>query len=162
MTSDGGLSLPASVLAGVEEMLLPVDDQLRRDYPGEAMSRRPVHTVYVPAHQYHSGLGRAWGELALTAVDAGGGMEALLQAADIAPELRPVVAQRVHHKLSTEPIEDLRIDFEDGYGHHETEDDDAEAAARALRTDVDAQAAPPFTGIRFKSLEAPTRERGLE
>ena len=73
------------------------------------------------------------------------------------------VWERVLDKLATEPIEDLRIDLEDGYGvrDDETEDRDAIAAARALSDAIAAEQAPAFCGIRFKSLEAATRRRGL-
>ncbi len=66
-------------------------------------------------------------------------------------------------KLAREPVEDLRIDFEDGYGSHpdDVEDAAAQAAASALAQSIAAGDAPPFFGIRFKSLEAPTRRRGL-
>lgn len=155
------LSLPAAARAEVEQMLAPVDAWLQRDYPGEDAARRPVHTVYVPADRYHAGLAQQWGERALEALEAAGGIDAMLQAVRISSDVREAVAARVLDKLSTEPVEDLRIDFEDGYGHRETEDDDVAAAAQTLRADVVAGAAPPFTGIRFKSLEAPTRDRGL-
>ena len=66
-------------------------------------------------------------------------------------------------KLGREPVEDLRIDFEDGYGPRSDEEEDraVEAAARDLRAELGAGAAPPGTGIRFKSFERPTRRRGL-
>src|SRR5699024_9752830 len=56
-----------------------------------------------------------------------------------------------------------RIDFEDGYGHpgDRAEDGDAVRAGRNLAADLRAGTAPPRAGIRFKSLEAPTRRRGL-
>jgi citrate lyase beta subunit len=57
----------------------------------------------------------------------------------------------------------VRIDFEDGYGApgDQAEDDDVRRAAAALTTMVRSGTAPPFRGIRFKSLEAPTRRRGI-
>ena len=66
-------------------------------------------------------------------------------------------------KLADEPIEDLRIDFEDGYGNRPDEDEDSAvvAAAGVLAATVRDGAAPPFHGIRIKSFEAPTRRRGL-
>jgi citrate lyase beta subunit len=69
----------------------------------------------------------------------------------------------VRAKLAREPVEDLRIDLEDGYGSRadDEEDRDAERAADALRAAVEAGAAPPYVGIRFKGFEAPTRRRGL-
>ena len=75
----------------------------------------------------------------------------------------PRLVELVRDKLRREPIEDVRIDFEDGYGApgDEAEDDDVRRAAAALAADVRAGDAPPFRGIRFKSLEAPTRRRGI-
>jgi citrate lyase beta subunit len=61
-------------------------------------------------------------------------------------------------KLAAEPIEDLRLDFEDGY-HGADEDADARSAAACLADQ--AAATPPFTGLRCKSLERPTRQRAI-
>jgi hypothetical protein len=66
---------------------------------------------------------------------------------------------RVRGKLEREPIEDLRIDFEDGYGHRSDSEEDADALS-AAGTLAAAGHATPFCGIRFKSLEAATRRRG--
>ena len=66
------------------------------------------------------------------------------------------------HKLATEPIEDLRVDAEDGYrGGPDAEDDDVLARRRRLAADRAAGTAPPSVGIRAKSLEGPTRRRGV-
>ena len=60
------------------------------------------------------------------------------------------------------PVEDLRVDAEDGYrGAADVEDDDVRAAAAAMADDVVAGIAPPWFGIRAKSLELGTRHRGL-
>jgi citrate lyase beta subunit len=67
---------------------------------------------------------------------------------------------RVRGKLEREPIEDLRIDFEDGYGHRSDGEEDADALS-AASTLATAARATPFSGIRFKSLEAATRRRGV-
>jgi citrate lyase beta subunit len=69
----------------------------------------------------------------------------------------------VRAKLATEPIEDLRIDFEDGYGWpgELAEDADVRAAATALGTASADGSAPRFVGIRMKSLEGPSRRRGV-
>ena len=70
---------------------------------------------------------------------------------------------RVRSKLVNEPIEDLRVDFEDGYGARsdEVEDGHASSAARELAASIREGTAAPFFGIRMKCLEAPTRRRGL-
>ena len=66
---------------------------------------------------------------------------------------------RVRAKLLAEPIEDLRVDFEDGYGVRAdaTEAAAVVAAAAALREGP----LPPFVGIRIKSFEVATRRRAL-
>ena len=93
----------------------------------------------------------------------------LAEALELPPGLTDEVYERVRAKLAREPIEDLRIDFEDGYGTRSDEEEDAAAvaAARALTRSVragasadGASAAAPYHGLRIKSLEAPTRRRG--
>jgi citrate lyase beta subunit len=134
-----------------------VDAALAAHYPGERPGRQPVHTVYVPADRVHAGLVAEHGAAALTAVDEH--ESALLDLLDGDRDL----LDRVRAKLAREPVEDLRIDLEDGYGSRadDEEDRDAERAADALRAAVEAGAAPPYVGIRFKGFEAPTRRRGL-
>jgi len=60
-------------------------------------------------------------------------------------------------------LEDLRIDFEDGYGTRadDTEDAHARAAARSLAAALGDGTAPPFFGVRCKSLEPSTRRRAV-
>jgi citrate lyase beta subunit len=66
-------------------------------------------------------------------------------------------------KLRSAPIEDLRLDAEDGYGDHpDRESADVIEAATTLAAEVVDGTAPARVGIRFKCLESPTRRRGLE
>ncbi|UNX54891.1 aldolase/citrate lyase family protein [Georgenia sp. TF02-10] len=155
-------SLDAATRAAVEDLLGPADTALARAYPGDDGARQPVHTVYVPADRYRAGLAAEWGAQAQAALAAAGGPDAVVEAVGVPPGLRAEVAGQVAGKLAREPVEDLRIDLEDGYGDHgDAEDEVAVAAARALRAELDAATATPFVGIRFKSLERPTRARGL-
>jgi len=73
------------------------------------------------------------------------------------------VAERVRAKLAVEAIEDLRIDFEDGFGDRGDAAEDAAvvAAARELARAGAQGTATPFSGIRIKCLEAATRRRGV-
>ncbi|GAB3091579.1 DUF6986 family protein [Isoptericola nanjingensis] len=155
-------SLDQAALDAVERRLAAHDAHLERAYPGDDGTRQPVHTVYVPAHRYAAGLARDWGAQALAAVEAQG-TDALLDAVGVRDDLREAVAAQVERKLAAEPIEDLRIDLEDGYGTHPDADEDevTAAAAAALRAELDAGGATPFVGIRFKCFERPTRARGL-
>ena len=148
----------------LDARLAEADSALARGFPGERADRQPVHTVYVPADRYDSALVPRWREEALAALDDHGrGVAGLAEAFGLPLDLADSVHGRVRAKLDTEPVEDLRIDFEDGYGTRpDAEEDDAvDAAAESLLRAVDADCATPFSGIRFKSFEAPTRARGL-
>ncbi len=155
--------LSAADLAGIDMRLAASDRLLAETYPGDDGSRQPVHTVYVPADTFTPALPAAWGRDAARAVAQAGGLEALGVAVGLQPALATQLASKVGAKLDTEPIEDLRLDFEDGYGHRgdAVEDADARAAAGHVAEAVATGTAPPFIGIRFKSLEASTRARGL-
>jgi citrate lyase beta subunit len=137
----------------LDSMLARADAELRRRFPGPGSDRQPVHTVYAPADQVTADLSPRWGKEALEVLDRYG--ERLGLETDL--------AQRVRAKLAEEPIEDLRVDFEDGYGvrDDETEDAAVHAAVDALAEAAEQGTAPPFVGIRFKSFEAPTRRRGV-
>ena len=155
--------LSSEDLASIDRRLAETDRLLAARYPGDRGSRQPVHTVYVPADTFTPDLPERWGAEALSAVESFGGAEALALALGIDEALAPRVAARVLDKLATEPIEDLRLDFEDGYGIHSEEEEDTHAAgaSSAVTEAIASGQAPPFIGLRFKSLHEPTRRRGL-
>jgi hypothetical protein len=64
------------------------------------------------------------------------------------------VYTRVAEKLRREPVEDFRIDFEDGYGNRPDAEEDghAGAAAREVARGMEAGTLPPFIGIRIKTF----------
>ena len=156
-------SLSAADTAHIDAQLAATDRLLDRNYPGDDGSRQPVHTVYVPADRFTPSLAADWGSQALATAAAHGGLERLGRLLGQDAELAGAVAARVQAKLESEPVEDLRLDFEDGFGDRgdDAEDAAAVAAATGVATAVAAGTAPPFIGIRFKCLEAPTRARGL-
>ena len=156
--------LTDDVLAAVDAQLVTADQALADLYPGDPGTRQPVHTVYLPA------------DVVGTRTPAGWGAEALALLDDVAPDAAAAadvtglgtavdedVHRRVRGKLATQPVEDLRIDFEDGYGSRSDGEEDAtaEAAGRVLAELLQAAYGPSFAGIRFKSLERATRRRGL-
>ncbi|MER7790617.1 aldolase/citrate lyase family protein [Streptomyces sp. NPDC097640] len=157
-------SLPGAVRDGIAASLAGVDAELARRYPGDPGTRQPVHTVYVPADLFTAGIVRDWGAQALAALDAHAPDPAALAAVlDIQDDLAEPVYERMRAKLTREPIEDLRIDFEDGYGPRPDAEEDA-AAARAASLVAAAVAdgtAPPYIGIRMKCMEAAVRDRGI-
>jgi citrate lyase beta subunit len=146
--------IPVELLDELDRRLAPVDAARSAAYPGESSSRQPVHTVYVPADAVVPGLVPSWGQAALAALDEHGLPDLGLDAG-----LVEQVLPRVRAKLAAEPIEDLRVDAEDGYrGSPDAEDSDVTAAAAVLAAEP---ALPPFLGVRGKSLEEPTRRRGV-
>jgi HpcH/HpaI aldolase/citrate lyase family len=152
------------VLAAVDARLAIADGVLADCYPGDPATRQPVHTVYVPADVATDESPADWGAGALALLDDAAPDAAT--AADVTG-LGSVVDEEVHRrtrvKLAAQPVEDLRIDFEDGYGSRPDAEEDAAAttAGRSLARLLRAGAGPSFGGIRFKSLEAACRRRGV-
>lgn len=157
-------ALEADFLDGLDRSLAETDAALAATYPGEDERRQPIHTVYVPADTYARSLPGDWGRAARELLQDHGGAEALCtETLGLPPGLAAEVAPRVEAKLAHSPIEDLRIDFEDGYGTRgdATEDDDVARAATEVATAYRAEETPSFFGIRFKCFEEQTRRRGV-
>jgi citrate lyase beta subunit len=141
----------------LDRRLTRIDALRLTRFPGEWPERQPVHTCYVPADAVVPGVAQAWGAAALEALDEHG-----LPDLGIDPELLEEVEPRVRFKLGTEPIEDLRVDAEDGYRRPpDAEDDDVLRAGAIMAAERSAGTAPPSVGIRGKCLEGPTRHRGV-
>jgi hypothetical protein len=125
-------------------------------YPGHTGAWQPVHTVYVPADRFDHHTVRSWGDTALASLE-----RHLPADADLSSVFGPLpevlaadVRRRVARKLADEPVEDLRIDFEDGYGTHPARDEDrhAEHAARSIAVMRHAGTLPRRWGVRVKSF----------
>ncbi|MFN3340757.1 MAG: DUF6986 family protein, partial [Dietzia sp.] len=181
--------------------LAAADADLAERFPGPPATRQPVHTLYLPAERVHSGVVAEVGAAALEAFDAhlpdaaalvgvfggvvsgGTGTGSDDDEAGLRTEAA-VLHALVRGKLEREPVEDLRIDFEDGFTQRgvlagdRDRDEDAHVD-RVLADLLSAQAAaagrgptssssssplpslPPFWGIRFGSLDPVTRRRGI-
>ena len=110
--------------------------------PDSILARtQPIHVVYGGAHLFNAGTCTKLGELARKSAS-----ENDLAGALGLPE---AVAARASEKLQREPIEDFRIDFEDGFGVRPDAEEDAAAvnAAREIRN----AALPRQCGIRVKA-----------
>ena len=132
-------------------------------YPGEAGSRQPVHTVYGGAQLFGPDSARKLGDVAQRAMREYAADAATLgRALGISdhPALTTIYS-RVAEKLTREPIEDFRIDFEDGYGNRPDAEEDGHcvAVAEALATGMKQGTLPPFIGIRIKPLNEELRAR---
>ncbi|SBT89562.1 Citrate lyase beta subunit [Streptomyces sp. DI166] len=154
-------SLAGAVSEEISASLAPVDAELERRYPGDPGTRQPVHTVYVPGDVFAAGTVRSWGDQALAALDEHAPDAASFAAVlGLSDDLAEPVYTRVRAKLEREPIEDLRVDFEDGY-HGTDEDTDAARAARLIAEAYANGTAAPYMGIRTKCMEAAVRDRGI-
>ena len=152
-------------LAEAEPALREANLAFAKAHPGESPGRQPVHTVYGGAQLFAADSVPKLGAIALRALD---------QYAPSASSLGKAVAisdhsaldtiyKRVRDKLTREPIEDFRIDFEDGYGNRpDTEEDHhALAVAAELAKGLSAATLSPFIGMRVKPLNEELRVRSI-
>lgn len=73
------------------------------------------------------------------------------------------IYNRVVAKLQTEPVEDFRIDFEDGYGNRSDQEEDGHAGftAEQVARGMIEGTLPPFIGIRVKPFTEELRMRAI-
>ena len=134
-------------------------------YPGDAAGRQPVHTVYGGAHLFKADTAPRLGALALRVLqDFAPDAETFARAILLTPGVDPAaVYQRMCDKLRREPVEDFRLDFEDGYGIRPDAEEDATAIAGAaeIARGLAGGTLPPFIGIRVKSLSGELARRAV-
>lgn len=153
------------------ETLEPLLDRLREDdasyvaaFPGDPVERQPVHVVYGGAHLFGpttpARLGARALESLLTYAD---GPEDFASCLNILPAIAESVYSRVVAKLGQEPVEDYRLDFEDGYGYRADSEEDhhAETSATHLAAAMHEPLFPPFCGFRVKALGGHARARSI-
>jgi citrate lyase beta subunit len=77
--------------------------------------------------------------------------------------LAEIIRRRVTDKLTREPVEDFRIDFEDGYGVRRDAEEDGHAVsvAQEVAAGLKAGTLPPFIGIRIKPMSNELHTRSL-
>lgn len=73
------------------------------------------------------------------------------------------VYKKIIRKLQAEPVEDFRIDFEDGFGNRPDDEEDATAiaAAHELAMGMKKKTISPFIGIRIKPFTEDLKYRGV-
>lgn len=158
-------TLDQSLLMEASTALREANLAFMRAHPGESPGRQPVHTVYGGAQLFSADSVPKLGAIALRAMDQyADDAEALGAALGIHdhPTLETVY-ERVREKLEREPIEDFRIDFEDGYGNRTDEEEDAHAVAVAgeIAKGLSAGTLSPFIGMRIKPLNEELRGRAI-
>jgi len=157
-------TLPEKKLHKVLDRVHRAQAKVAERYPGDSGVRQPIHTVYGGAHLFTSDTAHKLGELALRALETyAPDAPAFCEAIGVRAELAPKVHERVRDKLRREPVEDFRIDFEDGYGNRPDAEEDghALAAAQQVAAGFAAGTLPPFIGIRIKPLTRDLAARSL-
>lgn len=163
-------TLSVTDLESISNNLLEANTQFSRDFPGETEQRQPVHTVYGGAQLFKASSTARMGELALAALSRYAPDSNALAAAlgwegkaSSRADFFDLVYARVVEKLEREPVEDFRIDFEDGYGSRPDTEEDAEAVRTAgeVAEGMRSGSLPPFIGIRIKPLTTETYERSV-
>jgi OHCU decarboxylase len=155
------VNLPDAVLTELDSLLAPADAALAAGWPGEPATRQPVHTLYLPADRVDADV------IARTGADARGAVDrqdaaSMARVTGLDADLVAEVWPRVLAKLDREPVEDLRLDLEDGYGHRPDDEEDGHArVAGEILAALSGDGAPFVRGVRVKSLEAATRRRGV-
>jgi hypothetical protein len=137
-----------------------------RVYSGEPIGLQPVHTIYGGAQLFRRDAARRIGDLALASLaeyapDASTFARAV--GAGWSAPLAQDIYRRTTDKLRIQPVEDFRIDFEDGYGARPDAEEDAHAAQAAaeVAAGMADRSLPPFIGIRIKNFGPDTVVRGV-
>ena len=145
------MTLPDDFVRDLLDRLRPANQAVARRYPGDGGARQPIHTVYGGAHLFTVDTFARLGERARRALDLDAPDEETFAAAmGLTPEVGAKVLPRVRAKLAREPVEDYRLDFEDGYGTRPDAEEDAHAVSAAA--ELAAAVSPPFVGIRIKAF----------
>jgi hypothetical protein len=147
------------------EMLVPILDSVASAnaahdhlFPGEPVERQPVHVVYGGAHLFKAETAITLGSIALDLLRNYAADFSVLE-----KTLPESLYERVVAKLEREPVEDFRIDFEDGYGNRPDAEEDGHAVstAQAVARGAGKAGFPPFIGIRIKPLTEVLRSRSI-
>ena len=158
-------SLDPAWLEEAASALREANLEFAQTHPGEGPGRQPVHTVYGGAQLFAfdtaSKLGRVARQSMTRYAPDASALGTALGVLDH-PKLA-TIDQRVREKLAREPVEDLRIDFEDGYGNrpHDEEDGHARVVVDELTRGIQEKTLPAFIGIRIKPLNEEMRARSI-
>ena len=150
------------------QMVLAQIEEANRDFaarfPGDSAIRQPVHTVYGGAQVFRSDTAPRLGALARRSLEEyAPEPQDLGRVLGLPERLAATIYDRVAKKLSREPVEDFRIDFEDGYGNRTEAEEDghAESAAVEVAKGLAAGTLPPYVGIRIKPFTEELKGRAI-
>src|SRR5687768_9545123 len=156
-------SIPSRDLKAIAARLRTANTRLAASYPGDSSARQPVHTLICVADAFRRDYAQSSGAAALAALEEYAPTPSAFANVLGLPTLADEVRSRVVAKLRREPVEDLRLDFEDGYGTRPDAEEDghAQSAAEEMAAGMIARTLPPFIGIRIKAMSREGHERSL-
>ena len=157
-------TIPENALSAFVDALDRANTRVVEQFPGDSPHRQPVHTVYGGAHLFKADAAQKLGAIALRALrDHAPDSATLAHVFDLDQALADRIYPRVVDKLTREPVEDFRIDFEDGFGHRPDHEEDGFAliAASEVALGLAAGTLPPSIGIRIKPLNEELKRRSL-
>jgi citrate lyase beta subunit len=160
----GDTTIPEAALTAFLDALDKGNLRTSERFPGDSPARQPVHTVYGGAHLFKADAAQKLGAVALkTLQDHAPDPASFAGALGLDPALADRIYLRVVDKLTREPVEDFRIDFEDGFGHRPDAEEDrvAMAAADEVASGLASRSLPASIGIRIKPLNEELKRRGL-
>ncbi|WP_018657310.1 DUF6986 family protein [Actinomadura flavalba] len=156
--------MSVSTIEDLSERIAAVRAEHAERFPGPATGRQPVHTVYVPADRFSRTTPAEFGGEALRLFNTHTpGAGSFGTAFGLEPEIAALVRERVAAKLASEPVEDVRIDFEDGYGVRPDAEEDGHVAqvVEAVATSYEARELPHYWGVRVKSFADGAHDRSM-
>jgi citrate lyase beta subunit len=157
-------TIPDNAVTAFVDALDKANVRAAERFPGDSPARQPVHTVYGGAQLFKADAARKLGAIARRSL-AEHAPDAVTLAAiiGIPAALSDTIYPRVIAKLEREPVEDFRIDFEDGFGSRPDEEEDrvAQSAADEVAAGLAAGSLPAGIGIRIKPLNEEWKRRSL-
>jgi citrate lyase beta subunit len=164
MVDRADTTIPENALSALVDTLDKANQRVAQVFPGESPYRQPVHTVYGGAHLFKSDAAQKLGAVARRVLDEHAPDAAALAGIfALDRRLADRIYPRVVDKLEREPVEDFRIDFEDGFGNRPDHEEDGFAltAANEVARGLSAGTLPPSIGIRIKPLNDELKRRSL-
>jgi citrate lyase beta subunit len=159
-------SLPSHITEDILTTLRVSNREFAKHYPGDLPDRQPVHTVYGGAQIFKADTASKLGAVALASLKEYAPTPARFFKAigkKEAARFHKTIYDRIIAKLKSEPVEDFRIDFEDGYGNRSDEEEDfhAEFCAKEVAAGMMNKSLPPFIGFRIKPLSEDLKARSI-
>lgn len=159
-------SFTSELTQNILDQLRDANNAFNKLFPGDSPARQPVHTVYGGAQIFKADTAKKLGVTALKALAEYAPDPAMFAKAlglKASPPDQKILYRRIVEKLKREPIEDFRIDFEDGYGNRPDTEEDGHAASTAeeVARGMKENTLSPFLGIRLKPFTEELKTRSI-